>query len=127
MNKILTNFLIGGAIIAFTSYLLENVSTEYGALFFSFPFASIPIMMGFYFQKNDPIQVRNFVIALIFGSISGILYILTYSISSDYIFKKSNHVILYSYITSIIMWILSAFILYKLNIDELFKFKYFTQ
>jgi hypothetical protein len=121
-TKLAVNFLIGGTIIALTSYILENMSTDYAGLFATFPFASIPIMLGFYFQKNDPKQVKNFVLALIFGSISGILYIITYSLSSEFLFKKNKHVILYSYLISILVWIISAVILYKLNIDELLKF-----
>tara|TARA_B110001469_G_C9635603_1_gene318666 strand:+ start:2072 stop:2446 length:375 start_codon:yes stop_codon:yes gene_type:complete len=122
-SKIITNFLIGGIVIATTSYLVENVSTDYAALFATFPFASIPIMLGFYLQENNPTEVRNFVLALIFGSIGGILYIITYSLSSDYIFKRTKHVILYSYILSIIVWMVSTLALYKLDIDELIKSK----
>jgi len=123
LSKIIINFLIGGIIISTTLYLLDNVSGKYAAIFATVPFASIPVMLGFYLQRNNPKEVRNFVLELLFGSIGAIFYILSYSLASDYIFNKSEHVILYSYILSLLVWIISTFTLYKLDIDEFIKLK----
>ena len=84
IKGIILQFIIGGIIVAGTTTIAQKFSTKWAAVFWSFPFTLIPVVIIMYTSKEN----RNKISSFILQSVPSLINLMVFLLAFGFILKK---------------------------------------
>lgn len=118
MNKIvkemIQQFIMGGTIIAITSYLAVYMNPTLAAIFWSFPLSLLPVIIFMWMQNSSRASIADYATSTAISLVNLGLFVLVFG----YLMKNTQYSVPINILFSTGVWFIGSALLYFLYLRK---------
>lgn len=108
IKETIQQFIVGGIIIAITSYLAVHVNPTIAAIFWSFPLSLLPVIIFMWIKNSPRKSIADYALSTAISLINLGLFVVVFG----YMTKYNDYSIMVNLLMATVAWIIGSLLLY---------------